>query len=86
MRQLTPETMPELVEYNQPIEERKYLMFVVDTAITKTRGGIPETNSWILWTEPDEQGLMLLIPPVHLAVLHTDTIFNTFWIAVNTEQ
>ena len=29
---------------------------------------------------------MLLIPPIHLVVLHADTIFNTFWEAVNTEQ
>ena len=27
-----------------------------------------------------------MIPPIHLAVLHADTIFNTFWEAVNTEQ
>ena len=27
-----------------------------------------------------------MIPPAHLAVLHTDTIFNTFWEAVNSEQ
>jgi len=29
---------------------------------------------------------MSLIPPIHLAVLYADTIFNTFWEAVNTEQ
>ena len=29
---------------------------------------------------------MSMIPPAHLAVLHTDTIFNTFSEAVNTEQ
>jgi L-lactate dehydrogenase complex protein LldG len=29
---------------------------------------------------------MSLIPPIHLAVLHADTIFNTFWEAVNTER
>ncbi|HCV46321.1 MAG TPA: hypothetical protein DF909_09600 [Deltaproteobacteria bacterium] len=45
-----------------------------------------ETSSRILWTTPDEPGLMSLIPPIHLAVLHADTIFNTFWEAVNTEQ
>ena len=70
MRQLTPETMPELVDYNQPIEESKDLMFGVDAGIITTRGGIPETSSRILWTTPDEPVLMLLIPPIHLAVLH----------------
>ena len=86
MHQLTPETMPELVDYNQPIEESKDLMFGVDAAIITTRGGIPETCLWILWTTPDEPVLMLLIPPIHLVVLYADTIFNTFWEAVNTEQ
>jgi L-lactate dehydrogenase complex protein LldG len=86
MRQLTPETMPELVDYNQPIEESKDLMFGVDAGIITTRGGIPETSSRILWTTPDKPVLMLLISPIHLAVLHADTIFNTFWEAVNTEQ
>ncbi|MDG2063892.1 MAG: LUD domain-containing protein [SAR324 cluster bacterium] len=45
-----------------------------------------ETSLRILWTAPDEPGLMSLIPPIYLAVLYADTIFNTFWEAVNTEQ
>ena len=86
MRQQTPDTMPELVEYEQPIEESKDLLFGIDAAITTTRGGIAETGSLILWTTPDEPRLMSLIPPIHIAVLHTDTIYNTFWEVVNTEQ
>ena len=53
-------------------------MFGVDAAIITTRGGIPETSSWILWTTPDEPVLMLLIPPIHLAVLHADTNLQHF--------
>ena len=53
-------------------------MFEVDATIITTRGGIPETSSPILWTTPDEPGLMLLIPPIHLAVLHADTNLQHF--------
>ena len=86
MRQQNPDTMPELVEYEQPIEESKDLLFGIDAAITTTRGGIAETGSLILWTTPHEPRLMSLIPPIHIAVLHADTIYNTFWEVVNTEQ
>jgi len=86
MRQQTPDTMPELFEYEQPIEESKDLLFEIDAAITTTRGGIAETGSLILWTTPNEPRLMSLIPPIHIAVLHADTIYNTFWEVVNTEQ
>ena len=86
MRQQTPDTMPELFEYEQPIEESKDLLFGIDAAITTTRGGIAETGSLILWTTPNEPRLMSLIPPIHIAVLHADTIYNTFWEVVNTEQ
>jgi L-lactate dehydrogenase complex protein LldG len=86
MRQQTPDTMPELVEYEQPIEESKDLLFGIDAAITSTHGGIAETGSLILWTTPDEPRLMSLIPPIHIAVLHADTIYNTFWEVVNTEK
>ena len=78
--------MPELVDYELPIEKSKDLLFGIDAAITTTRGGIAETGSLILWTTPDEPRLMSLIPPIHIAVLHANTIYNTFWEAMTTEQ
>lgn len=86
MRQDTQDTMPELVDYELPIEESKDLLFGIDAAITTTRGGIAETGSLILWPTPDEPRLMSLIPPIHIAVLHANTIYNTFWEAMTTEQ
>ncbi len=86
MRQDTQDTMPELVDYEQPIEKSKDLLFGIDAAITTTRGGIAETGSLILWPTPDEPRLMSLIPPIHIAVLHANTIYNTFWEAMTTEQ
>ncbi len=86
MSESTPETMPELLDYELPIEESKDLLFGIDASITTTRGGIAETGSLILWPTPDEPRLMSLIPPLHIAVLYADTIYNTFWEALTKEQ
>ena len=74
MCHLAPDTMPELVDYQKPVEESKDLQFVIDASITTTRSGIAETGSLILWTTPDEPRLMSLIPPIHLAILYAGNI------------
>ncbi|HEX9161884.1 MAG TPA: lactate utilization protein [Thermoanaerobaculia bacterium] len=69
----------ELVPYDKPIEEWKTDMFSnIDAAITTTRGGIAETGTLILWPSPDEPRLMSLVPPVHVALLDTNKIHDTF--------
>jgi L-lactate dehydrogenase complex protein LldG len=78
--------MPELVDYQKPVEESKDLLFGIDASITTTRGGIAETGSLILWTTPDEPRIMSLIPPIQLAILYAGNIYNTFWEAVNTDK
>ncbi|MDP6887704.1 MAG: LUD domain-containing protein, partial [SAR324 cluster bacterium] len=83
MCQLAPDTMPELVDYQKPVEESKDLLFGIDASITTTRSGIAETGSLILWTTPDEPRIMSLIAPIHLAILYAGNIYNTFWEAVN---
>ena len=84
--QETIEEMPKLVKYEKPIEETKDMLFDIDAAITTTRGGIAETGSLILWPTPEEPRLMSLIPPIHIAVLYADTIYNTFLEAMTTEN
>ena len=86
MCQRAPDTMPELVDYQKPVEESKDFLFGIDASIATTRGGIAETGSLILWTTPDEPRLMSLIPPIHLAILYAGNIYNTFWEVVNTEK
>jgi len=77
-KQEPSEMMPELIDYKDPIEESKDLLFEIDAAITTTRGGIAETGSLILWPTPDEPRLMSLVPPVHIAVLYASEIYSTF--------
>ena len=72
------EGLPELVTYKGDIEAFKEDLFQVDAAITSTVGGIAETGAVILWPDEKEPRLMSLVPPIHIAVLHADKIYNTF--------
>ena len=86
LKQESPEMIPELIDYKDPIEESKDLLFEIDAAITTTRGGIAETGSLILWPTPDEPRLMSLVPPVHIAVLYASEIYSTFREAMISEN
>ena len=77
---------PRLVPYDRPVEQMKGQLFnEVDAGFTTTRGGIAETGGLIVWPGPQEPRLMSLVPPVHLALLYTDTIFDTFWDALRSQ-
>ena len=78
--------VPELIDYKDPIEKSKDLLFETDAAITTTRGGIADTGSLILWPTPDEPRLMSLVPPIHIAVLNSSKIYSTFREAMISEN
>ena len=86
LKQESTEMIPELIDYKDPIEESKDLLFEIDAAITTTRGGIAETGSLILWPTPDEPRLMSLVPPIHIAVLYASDIYSTFREAMISEN
>ena len=78
---------PRLVAYDKPIEEWKSGLFgSIDASLTTTRGGIAETGSLILWPSPDEPRLMSLVPPMHIALLDTTKIHDTFADAIRAES
>jgi L-lactate dehydrogenase complex protein LldG len=78
--------LPELVTYEGDIEAFKENLFQVDAAITATMGGIAETGAIMLWPDKSEPRLMSLVPPIHIAVLEADSIFNTFGEAMQTQE
>lgn len=80
------EGLPELVTYEGNIEAFKENLFQVDAAITSTMGGIAETGAIILWPDKKEPRLMSLVPPIHIAVLDADKIFNTFGEAMQKQK
>ena len=85
-KQESHDLMPELIDYKDPIEKSKDLLFEIDAAITTTRGGIADTGSLILWPTPDEPRLMSLVPPIHIAVLNSSQIYSTFREAMISEN
>ena len=74
-----PEQSLKLREYDESIESWKPELFHnIDAAITGTLGAIAETGSLILWPDSAEPRLMSLVPPVHIALVKADTIYETF--------
>jgi L-lactate dehydrogenase complex protein LldG len=69
--------LPELVPYAGPVETFKADLFQIDAGITSVRAGVADTGAVVLWPTPDEPRLMSLVPPVHVAVLDADTIYNS---------
>jgi L-lactate dehydrogenase complex protein LldG len=78
--------LPELVTYLGHIENFKDRLFHTDAAITATLGGIAESGAVILWPDKKEPRSMSLVPPVHIAVLDADKIFNTLGEAMQTQN
>lgn len=82
-----PERGPRLVPFDRPIEECKRELFEeIDAGFTTTLGGIAETGGLILWPSPQEPRLLSLVPPVHLALLDTSRIHDSFWHAMRSER
>lgn len=76
-----------LLSYDRDIEHwRGTLFHEVDAALTSTRGAIAETGSLILWPTPEEPRLMSLVPPLHMAVVSTRALYNTFSEVIDDQQ
>ena len=69
--------LPGLVGYIGPVETFKEDLFQIEAGITSVRAGVAETGAVVLWPTPHEPRLMSLVPPVHVAVLDADTIYNS---------
>jgi len=69
--------LPSLVPYAEPVESFKKELFEIDAGITSTLGGIADVGAIVLWPTEDEPRLMSLVPPVHVAVLDADAIYNS---------
>lgn len=68
-----------LNRYDQSIEHWKQDLFhQIDVGITDTLGAIAESGSLILWPTAREPRLMSLVPPVHIALLDADKLYETF--------
>ncbi len=69
--------LPELVPYDVEVEEIKERVFKVEAGITSTMGGIADTGALIFWSSKEEPRLMSLVPPIHIAIVRADKIYNS---------
>ena len=69
----------QVTRYERDIEDWKQELFTdIDAGITTTLGGIAESGSLMLWPNAEEPRLMSLVPPVHIALLEADKIYENF--------
>ncbi len=74
----------ECLHYDRHISEWKEELFnSVDASITTTLCGIAQTGTLVLWPDREEPRLASLVPPIHIAVVETDTIVETFAEAID---
>jgi L-lactate dehydrogenase complex protein LldG len=72
--------------YDMAIEAWKTEMFnATPASLTAARAAIAETGTLILWPDAAEPRLMSLVPPVHIVLLDTTKIYNTFFEAMTAE-
>ena len=69
-----------------PVEAFKEDLFQIDAGITSVRAGVAETGAVVLWPTSHEPRLMSLVPPVHVAVLDADTIYNSLGEMMTAER
>jgi L-lactate dehydrogenase complex protein LldG len=69
--------LPQLIPYGKDIEQLKEMVFNIDAGITSAAGAIAETGALILWPTEKEPRLMSIVPPLHIAVLQADKIYNS---------
>ncbi|MEJ2405554.1 MAG: lactate utilization protein C [Candidatus Thiodiazotropha sp.] len=81
--------MPDLkiICYDRPVDEWKSVLFdEVDVAVTEAQAGLAESGSLVLWPDTQEPRLMSLVPPVHIALLETDRLFENFAELIDKEH
>lgn len=72
--------------FDTPIEACKASLFnATDAGITTTRGGIAETGSLLVWPTRNEPRTLSLVPPIHIAVLHADALYETLHAAMDAQ-
>ena len=78
-----PQDGAKLIPYDRPVETFKRELFEdIQAGFTTTLGGIAETGGLLLTPGPLEPRLLSLVPPVHIALLRADRIFDTLYQAV----
>ncbi len=70
--------LPARIPFDRPVEDFKEALFEMDAGITTTCGAIAETGAIVLWPDASEPRTLSLVPPVHIAIVRADQIYNSF--------
>ena len=77
----------QLTRFTQPIEAWKTGLFRdIEFSLTGARCGLAESGSLVLWPDAHEPRLMSLVPPLHIAVLEADRLFENFAAMIADEK
>ena len=68
------------------ISPKTRLFSQISAGLTSTKGAIAETGSLIVWPTVQEPRLSSLIPPIHIAIVDADKIYNSFAQAMSEQQ
>ncbi len=75
-----------LIPYDRSLAEWKEEFFAQEAAgLTGTQGGIAETGTLILWTDETQPRTLSLVPPVHVALLDVNMLYDTLWQAMREQ-
>ncbi len=73
------QTKPHLKWFEQEIDNWKEpIFFDTEAALTSARAGIAATGTLVLWPTVEEPRSWSLVPPIHIAVLDTSHLHDTF--------
>ncbi len=78
--------LPELIPYNEKIEQFKSQLFKVDASITTAKGAIADVGAIILCPDEKEPRTMSLVPPIHFVVLDEGTIYSDLSEAMDKQK
>lgn len=73
--------------FAQPLEQWKSTLFnAVDAGLTGCDCGIADTGSLVLLSSPSEPRSMSLVPPVHIVLFDTRTLYPNLFAAMHARQ
>lgn len=81
LTQHTPEV--KTYAFDRPLEQWEDELFdQVDAGFTDVRAGIAQTGTLVLWPDAQQPRSMSLVPPVHIALFDTTTLYDDFFSAM----
>lgn len=74
----------QITAFDKHLEEWKDELFtIIDAGFTDVKAGIAHTGTVLLWPTPEQPRTMSLVPPIHIALFDTTTLYDDFYNAMH---